>query len=399
MAMPPPPVPRVPGAMPPMTSPPPGLQRPPVGAITTPMPQPAIEALPGDPHEGAPHVVSIWQTPLMQDVMPFATSLLLHIVLIVLGVIIAKQVVERLSPPKVQVIVPDATNVDGPEGGIPHPGLGGDPNRDAKQDKFPDIQADPNGWADKPSQTISNTVMGGGSGESADSGVIGVSAAGGGYGKGTNKLGSGSGTGFGSGTEGDGGGPLAPFGIPGGGGGIGPKASMFGMGGRARYVCYVCDASGSMLSKFDDLRLEIIKSVAGLAKTQFFNVIFFQNGASIPLSPDKLMVASPENRDKVEKFVNGIACREQTNPIPALEKAFALCPKGEQLMIFFLTDGDFDDNDAVIKWIKDHNTAKNIKINTIAYIDRGEGYEKILQEIANENGGVFKYVSEKDVGR
>ena len=35
-----------------------------------------------------------------------------------------------------------------------------------------------------------------------------------------------------------------------------------------------------------------------------------------------------------------------------------------------------------------------MKINTIAFINRGEGYEQVLQTIARENGGTFRYVSQ-----
>src|SRR5438045_5294965 len=123
--------------------------------------------------------------------------------------------------------------------------------------------------------------QGGGAGDNDDA-LIAVGAASGAFGKGTG-TGAGNGTGVGSGT-GDGGGPMAPFGVPGGGGGIGPKSNFMGVGGNARTVAFVCDASGSMMGKMSSLKVELKKAVDGLKPVQGFNVIFFQEGTSAALS-------------------------------------------------------------------------------------------------------------------
>ena len=69
-------------------------------------------------------------------------------------------------------------------------------------------------------------------------------------------------------------------------------------------------------------------------------------------------------------------------------------------MIYFLTDGDFPDNQAVLKRIKDLNRDKSVKINTIVFIDvsnADRGIVELMQQIARENGGVFKIVSQNDL--
>ena len=43
------------------------------------------------------------------------------------------------------------------------------------------------------------------------------------------------------------------------------------------------------------------------------------------------------------------------------------------------------------------NKDKKVKINTIAFMDRGEEYEKLLKQIADENGGLFKFVSDTEL--
>ena len=79
------------------------------------------------------------------------------------------------------------------------------------------------------------------------------------------------------GDGGEGGGAMAPFGPPGGGMGIGLQAPFIGISGNAKRVVYICDASGSMLDKFDVLQNELRKSVDVLNPIQSFNIIFFRD--------------------------------------------------------------------------------------------------------------------------
>src|SRR5436190_8507414 len=127
------------------------------------------------PHE---EEVSFWQQPFVQNVLPFLTSLVLHIGLLVFAFMMLKvgqAVVVALR--QEQIIVPEAQMVAaGPEGGIPHPGLGGDPTRDAAQDKFPDVPKDSKGLAEKPGPTLQVSLIGGGGGEADGQTAIGLGA-------------------------------------------------------------------------------------------------------------------------------------------------------------------------------------------------------------------------------
>ena len=93
------------------------------------------------PEMGPP--VTFWQQPMVQNVLPFVTSLAVHLGIILVGFLTfagyqaARQVVEE------QIIVPEAAIIEGAEvGGIPNPGLGGDPTRAAAQDEIPDASPD-----------------------------------------------------------------------------------------------------------------------------------------------------------------------------------------------------------------------------------------------------------------
>jgi len=384
----PPPAPQAPAANPPQP-----LVRP-AAHNAPPPPRPAAEPHSGatiDEEGGAPPVhLTFWQQPWVQDVLPFLTSLALHAGIILVVWMTATAVVKVVQVVKEQIIIPDATIVEGAEiGGIPHPGLGGDPTRDAAQDKIMDVPPDSQGWSEKPSINLTNTLMGGGGGDTPTDPTIGIGL-GGSFGKGKG-IGSGVGSGVGSGA-GDGSGALAPFGVPGGGGGIGPKAPFMGMSGNARFVAYVCDASGSMMNRFDSLRVELRKAIDNLRVIQSFNVIFFQETSAAAVDKN-LVVANPENKRKAYDFLEKTAPHGSTDPIPALKIAFDSKPQ----LIYLLTDGDFPDNEAVLKYIRERDKDHSVKINTIAFVTRGEEYEKVLKTIATETGGLFKYVSDKEL--
>ena len=337
--------------------------------------------------------LSFWQRPFVQNVLPLVMSLSLHTGLVLAGWLTLKAVVQVMRPDTVeQINIPSVEIVEGaPVGGIKNPGLGNDPNRRTEQDQLMNVPADADGWATKKSQSMTASLLGGGSGED-ESGMIAMGA--GGFGSGGG-VGAGKGAGIGGGS-GDSTGPLAPFGVPGGGGGLGPKARFLGVSGNARRISYVCDASGSMMNKFDGLRLELHKSIDKLVPSQSFNVIFFQEDKAASIDKG-LIVANPESKRKAYDFLEKTSAHGTTDPISAMKLAFDQNPQ----LIYLLTDGDFDQvgNEAVEKYIAERNANKQVKISTIAFVSRGEEYEKVLKRIADQNGGIFKYVSDEELGR
>ncbi len=366
-------------------------------------PPPPTSAL-DNPQELAPevlvHEVGFFQQPWVQNVLPFATSLAIHIGLLLMGYAtyeVGKQIVQVV---KEQIIVPDSTLVEGgPVGGIPNPGLGGDPTRRAEQNEFKDVPADSEGWANKPSQSLTSSLMGGGAGDSESTAIIGLGANAG-FGKGTG-VGSGAGAGVGSG-NGDGSGQLAPFGVPGGGGGIGPKSNFIGVSGNAHRIVYLCDASGSMMTVFGQLKVEVQKAIDSLRPTQSFNVIFFADEELSTFSKSGLILANPANKRKAYEFVGDLSAHGGTNPFPAFKTAFEQAPKPE--LIYVLTDGfdqvsSFDD---VIKAFRDLNKDKTIKVNCIylkppgAPSEASLALEKVLTTIAKENGGILKTIDKSE---
>jgi hypothetical protein len=380
------------GAPPKMPPPPPGAVRPP-GA---PGAGPGAPGAPGegDPQELGPHL-TFMQQPWVQKVLPFVTSLTVHAGILVLCIVALKLAV-TVAPAlleKEQTIIPEATLADaGPPGGVPNNGPNNDPFKQMMQDTTPD-GGKPDGVANKESPKIDLQAAGGGSGDGDASPSIGLGVGGLGGGKG---VGGGKGDGSGGGT-GDGGGPLAMFGAP-GGGAIGPHGPVFGNGGNAKQIVFVCDASGSMLNKMASLKDQLQKAVGGLKPIQSFNIIFFQDERCVALDKNQLISADATSKRNAYKFLDDVTTSGTTDPIPGLTLAFGQHPQ----LVYLLTDGDFPDNKAVKDKIKELNHDHKVKINTIAFVnnqDTDTDFLTLLSDIAKESGGTFKHVAENELNQ
>ena len=320
---------------------------------------------------------TLWQHPFVQNVLPFVTSFLLHAGIIILGIATAKAVQTATQIVKEQIIIPDASIVEGAEvGGVPNPGLGTDPNMTA------DTQLDVQDVAPKAAKETLKVDLGGGD---VSSGLIGR-----GIGAST-ALNPGTGSGPGSGDV-----VGSPFGVP--SGPAGPKVGFMGASGNATRIVFLCDASGTMLVSFPMLRQELYRTLEKLQPIQFFNVIFFhgnRDGSSVVESiegfPGSLVAATADNKSKAYTWIKSYGPEGNTDPFPAIEKAFAMKPQ----LIFVLTDG-FDNvssYDAVRAAFKKANSDGQVKVNTILLQTTADpDLEDILKKIAEDNGGRYKPV-------
>jgi hypothetical protein len=347
------------------------------------------EALAEPSHAPAPDEqplppVGFWQQPFVQNVVPVLGSLAVHLGVILLAVLTYQVYRQTHTVTQEQVIVPDAAIVQGDVGGIPNPGLGGDPTRASASELVPENSRS-DAWNKQPSKSLQSAILGG-KGETQADTVIGVGTA--------QSLGKGSGLGAGSGQADAG---AAPFGVPGGGAGLSPAVKFIGVSGNAKTVCYVCDASGSMMGlPFDLLKIELHKAVDVLMPIQAFDIILFQKGIAVPFSRT-LTVANGVNKSRAFKWLNEQTVGSNSDPIPALRETFGQKPQ----LMYLLTDGAFDDNNAVVAELRRLNQDKQTRINTIAFFsadpddsnaaDR-KACEDVLRLIAKENGGQFKIV-------
>lgn len=181
----------------------------------------------------------------------------------------------------------------------------------------------------------------------------------------------------------------ARYGLSVGGGG-GPE--FFGLGGTARgarRIVYVVDRSGSMLGIFDIVRRELKRSVSKLRRSQRFHVILFNSRAPLENPPRRLVSAIQAHKKKLFAFLDNIMPDGGTDPGPAMRLAFSAEPD----LIYFLTDGQFDDK--LLAQLDAWNKNRRTRIFTIAFF--GAGGADLLEQIAREHKGEFRFVSEDEL--
>jgi hypothetical protein len=360
-------------------------------------PQPQPQVAPGGEGIAAQPGEAGWMPdePMMpfwlEVAFPWMVSFMLHLgilILLVFMMIMFSRKGHRDGEDNDPIVIPTGAPAeiesDRPAG-RPNPGMN-DPTREAAQNKFKEI-TDTDGWAQNQSDTPSAGMFAGSEGALTD--VIG--------------LGTGGTVGVGSGGNGTGdGGKLARYGMPGGGSGPGPKG-LFGVGGTAaNRIVYVLDHSGSMIDTFDFLRAEVKDKLQKLTPAQRFSVIMFSEEVDqvFPKDATALVSASPMVKKDLVNFVDNVRAAGKNDDLydpfaKAMQKAFAMQPQ----IIYFLTDGNFDPK--VADEVKRLNTAGGgkVRVYTIAFIKVSKEAEESLKTIALDNGGKFKYVQEKDLGR
>jgi hypothetical protein len=326
-----------------------------------------------------------FQNRFVQDVLPFLTSLSLHLALLVIGLLAfaAIKVIREPAQPK-QVSTAESEMVA--DGIQALPGLTLDkPWLQTTQDQTA-TDTSVTGVSFTPGSSIDPSPAGGGSDGDATLAIVGLRA---GFGKasaGTNGVGNNPG----DGTNG----AAAPFGVPQIGGlrGANPVFSP----NPARKIAFVCDASGSMINKMPALKVELIKAVQRLKPIQSFSIIFFQDARTPMAMGPALAMATSENKRKAATFLEGVSSIGTTDPIPGIEAAFRQQPE----LIYLLTDGDFPDNDAVLARITELNKGKKVRVNTIAFVGSGDSdtaFLGLLKKIADQTGGNFRHVKEDEL--
>ncbi len=191
---------------------------------------------------------------------------------------------------------------------------------------------------------------------------------------------------------GTGGGEFSKYGLQVGPGGSGPE--FFGLGGDARAgrrIVYVVDRSGSMLGIFDDLQKELKRSIDQLRKSQKYHVIFYSTDPPIEAPPGRLVNAIRASKERTFEFIDGTTPEGMTHPLEAMKRAFTLKPD----IIYFLSDGVIPEGELLKEELRTWNRKEKTRIYCIAYVNSGG--KELLEDIAREHNGAFRFVSEYDL--
>lgn len=200
--------------------------------------------------------------------------------------------------------------------------------------------------------------------------------------------------GGGSASELGGVGPISGGGDISGGGGLGVGGSggggtsFFGLEAKGSRFAFIVDVSGSMSvgSKLPALKAELIKSVVALGEGGQYIVVPFATGADALMGRREWVHSDEPGKRWARQNVTQLQSGGNTNPKPAFDIVFAMRPKPEA--IFFLTDGEFEPS--VADEVRIMNSEYRIPINTIC-LETKESQD-LMQQIARESGGTYKYV-------
>lgn len=165
----------------------------------------------------------------------------------------------------------------------------------------------------------------------------------------------------------------------------------------ARNIVYVIDRSGSMVETFDTVRAEMLRSIGRLRDDQWFHVILFARGAPMECGARALVPANRRYKEQAALFLDDVNPGGSTHPVAALERAFAVLRRADRRragkLIFFLTDGNFPDNAAVLAAARKLNRDREVVIHTYLYGKRPAEAVRVMRKIADESGGIYRYIS------
>jgi len=172
---------------------------------------------------------------------------------------------------------------------------------------------------------------------------------------------------------------------------FGPSEEIIGE--PAGKIVYVVDRSGSMTDSIDFVKAELRRSIMKLGDDVEFHVIFYSSGPPVEMPTRRLVHATQRNKGLAYEFIDRIVPEGETDPSKALQRAFAVRPE----LIYLLTDGEFDRG--IIDLVKRLNAGGRARVFTIGflYTRPGTPAEGILKQIARQNGGEYKFVSEQDL--
>jgi hypothetical protein len=162
-----------------------------------------------------------------------------------------------------------------------------------------------------------------------------------------------------------------------------------GVGEEAVKIVYVVDRSGSMTDSIDFVKYELKRSIGELGEAKEFHVIFYSSGPPVEMPTRRLVNGTERNKQLAFEFIDGVIAQGETDPSKALERAFDCKPD----LIYLLTDGEFDR--AIIDLVKRLNVGGKVTVHTIGFLYKTG--ESVLKQIAEENHGNYKFVSEQDL--
>jgi hypothetical protein len=172
-------------------------------------------------------------------------------------------------------------------------------------------------------------------------------------------------------------------------------AEFFGIQAYGRSFVFVCDSSRSMAGlKWFELQRELYRSIERLGPHKQFYIVFFDGEMHPMFEPDyretMLLPANEAHLDQTRRWLASMNLGPNTRPLESIQHAVSLEPD----VIFFLTDGEFEDRTAAflrdVHRQRKQEGKKPIVVHTIGFFEKK--HQLVLKRIAKDADGVYKFV-------
>ncbi len=151
----------------------------------------------------------------------------------------------------------------------------------------------------------------------------------------------------------------------------------------ANKIVYVLDATGSMMHSLADAKRELEKSINGLKEDQQFTIHLFKDkpGPGTMFRNVPVQATDAAKRDAIG-FLQGVMPFGAGNPAQTLVTAMRAQPD----LILFVSDGDFKNDDIVLRDVQRQFAIRRVTINCCVASDKPDNRDRMYR-IAERTGG------------
>jgi len=176
------------------------------------------------------------------------------------------------------------------------------------------------------------------------------------------------------------------------------------MEGKGKDFVFIIDKSGSMSQddRLSGAQQAIARTLEKLSPDENYYIYFFSDD-TVGMEEGSLLAATSGNISSTGRWVNSMSPGGFTNPRDALAGAFG---KLKPSTIWLLSDGKFSSFKhvkrgnktrlmglpSVLTVIRKLNVAGNVRINTIGFAAHQNQVDASLKNIAEENGGTYRFI-------
>jgi hypothetical protein len=164
--------------------------------------------------------------------------------------------------------------------------------------------------------------------------------------------------------------------------------AMLGLPLNESSIIFLLDHGSAMRgSMFDYEKLATLNAIESLRPEQKFQVIFWKADERDPVMVPRTLV-SASNREEVKKCaaaMDQVVATGASVVGPAIEKAIAAKPTA----IVLVTGKQMDDT--LLKSVMDARKSNTTRVHCLSLGEKGN--TRVMQEIAHQTGGIFKFVT------